>query len=186
MTDTPVTSPATTDTPALIAATVTEAAGLRYLDPAGVRLTRQGARRDFALDGMPPTANVSLYLAFPLSEPDRYVSVRNEKQEEIGLISDPGQLDPASREIVAAEMRRRYVTPVVRRVISIKERFEIVECQVETDRGVRQFSARNLRENVLHPQPHRYILTDVDGNRFDIPDLRALPAASQSQLLAHL
>jgi hypothetical protein len=92
----------------------------------------------------------------------------------------------ASRVIVEEELRRRYVLPVVRRVIQMRERFEILECRVETDRGSCQFSIRNLRENVLRPQPNRYILTDVDGNRFDIPDLLRLPLASQAQFLAHL
>ena len=30
------------------------------------------------------------------------------------------------------------------------------------------------------------ILIDVDGNRFDVSGLRALPAASQAQILIHL
>ena len=89
-------TPAAAPEPAPAAATVTEAAGLRYLAPDSVRLIREGARLDLALDGAPPTANVSLFLAFPLSDPDRYVSVRNEKQEEIGLIADPGRLDPSA------------------------------------------------------------------------------------------
>jgi hypothetical protein len=104
----------------------------------------------------------------------------------MGVIVEPAKLDPDSRKIVEEEMHRRYVVPVVRRLLWIRERFEIVECKVETDRGVCQFSARNLRESVLHPHPGRYILTDVDGNRYDIPDIKALPLASQVQLLAHL
>jgi hypothetical protein len=167
-------------------ATVTEAAALRYLDPARVRFSRTGARVDVVIDAAAPIENVALFRAFPLSGPERYVSVRNEKNEEMGVIVEPAKLDPDSRKIVEEEMHRRYVVPVVRRLLWIRERFEIVECKVETDRGVCQFSARNLRESVLHPHPGRYILTDVDGNRYDIPDIKALPLASQVQLLAHL
>jgi hypothetical protein len=168
------------------AATVTEASGLRYLDPAQVRFTREGARLDVSIAAGAPVTNVSVFRAFPLSAPDRFLSIRNEKNEELGLLADPAPLDPAGRTLVEEELRRRYVLPVVRRVIRLRERFEILECQVETDRGICQFSIRNLRENVLRPQPNRYILTDVDGNRFDIPDLRELPLASQTQLLAYL
>ena len=182
MSDTPATPAAA---PAA-AATVTEAAGLRYLEASSVRLTRAGARIDASLDGAPPIRQVTVLRAFPLSDPDRYLSLRNEKNEELGLIADPSGLDPDSRAIVAAELQRRYVTPVIRRILSLRERFEIIECRVETDRGICQFSARNLRESVLRPSPGRYILTDVDGNRFDLPNLHALPAASQALLLAHL
>ena len=184
MSDAPVTAAMPTD--GTHAPSVTETAGLRYLDPAQVRFTREGARVDVAIAGAEPTRNVSLFRAFPLSDPDRFLSIRNEKNEELGLLVDPAQLDSAGGAIVEEELRRRYVLPVVRRVLQVRERFEILECRVETDRGPCQFSIRNLRENLLRPQPHRYILTDVDGNRFDIPDLRALPAASQALLLAHL
>ncbi|MEI8242627.1 MAG: DUF1854 domain-containing protein [bacterium] len=168
------------------AATVTETSGLRYLDPAAVRFQREGARLDVAMAGAAPVTNVSVFRAFPLTAPDRFLSIRNEKNEELGLLAAPAQLDPASRALVEDEIRRRYVLPVVRRVIQIRERFEILECQVETDRGACRFSVRNLRESLLRPQPNRYILTDVDGNRFDIPDLRALPPASRAQLQEHL
>ncbi len=168
------------------APTVTETSGLRYLDPAKVRLTRAGARVDVCVDGAAPVPNVSVYRAFPLSDPERFFSIRTEKNEEVGLVTEPSQLDPASRVIAMDEIRRRYVLPVVQRVIWLRERFEILECQVETDRGLCHFSIRNLRESLLRPQPNRYILTDVDGNRFDIPDLRALPLASQALLLEHL
>ena len=168
------------------AATVTETSGLRYLDPAQLRFTRQGARIDLSIDGAAPIPDVSAYRAFPLSDPASHLSIRNAKNDEIGLLTRPALLDPASRTILEEELRRRYVLPVVQSVVQIRERFEILECQVITDRGARQFSIRNLRENVLRPQPNRYLLTDVDGNRFDIPDLRDLPAASQAQLLEHL
>jgi hypothetical protein len=180
---TPAVAPAAA---AAAAPTVTETSGLRYLDPAQVRLTREGARVDVSIDGAAAVPNVFLYRAFPLSDPTRFFSLRTEKNEEVGLVAEPSQLDPASRAIAEEEIRRRYVIPVVQRVLRVRERFEVLECEVETDRGPCHFSIRNLRESVLRPQPHRYLLTDVDGNRFDIPDIRELPLASQTLLLAHL
>lgn len=71
------------------AATVTEAAGLNYLDPQAVRLTRAGARIDAVVEGGAPVTNVQLYRAFPLTDPERYLSLRNEKNEELGLVVEP-------------------------------------------------------------------------------------------------
>lgn len=184
MTDTPAITAA--EAPVVHAATVQETTGLVYLDPARVRFTRAGARIDVSIDGAEPVTNVSVFRAFPLSAPYNFLSIRTEKNKELGLLADPTALESASRMIVEEEIRRRYMLPVVRRVIRLRERFEILECLVETDRGTCHFSIRNLRENLLRPQPNRYILTDVDGNRFDIPDLRELPLASQALLLAHL
>ena len=61
-----------------------------------------------------------------------------------------------------------------------------VDGNVETDRGACQFTTQNLRDNIVRPAPNRYLLTDVDGNRFDIPDFAALPLSSQNSLLAYL
>ena len=48
--------------------------------------------------------------------------------------------------------------------------------------GVRE----KLRENITKVTPDRYLLTDVDGNRFDVRDLRELDSTSKSFLLRYL
>ena len=167
------------------AAAVAKAAGLSYLDPATLRFTRAGATLRLTIENQVTHLSVSVLRAFPLSEPGRYLSVRGEK-DEIGLVVDPQALDPESRALVNEELHRRYVTPEIRRVTSVRERFETVEWTVDTDRGPCQFTTRNLRESMVHPSPNRYILTDVDANRYDIPDLTALPVASRLHLVKYL
>jgi hypothetical protein len=61
-----------------------------------------------------------------------------------------------------------------------------VEWEVETDRGTCTFTMRSPRENVWQPSPGRYLLSDVDGNRYDVRDLSALDPTSQALLLQHL
>jgi hypothetical protein len=68
----------------------------------------------------------------------------------------------------------------------VRERFGTVDWDVETHRGRRGFTTRDLRENVLRPGPRHYLITDVENNRFEIPDLDALDPASQGALLRHL
>jgi hypothetical protein len=43
-----------------------------------------------------------------------------------------------------------------------------------------------LRENVQRPAPSRIILSDVDGNRYDIRQVEELSLQSQELLFRHL
>ena len=54
-----------------------------------------------------------------------------------------------------------------------------------TNRGPRTFTTRDLRENVIHPMPGRTLLTDVDGNRYDVRDIYALDRTNQAWLLRY-
>lgn len=168
------------------APTAVETTDLRYLDPKALRFFRHGATLRLTVDNESSYLKVSVVRAFPLSEPDRYLSVRYGENKEVGLIVDPGELDSEGRRLVVEELERRYVVPVIRRVRSIKERFGTVDWEVETDRGLCRFTTRNVRENMAQPSPGRYLITDVEGNRYDVRDLSALDAASQSWLMRYL
>lgn len=101
---------------------------------------------------------------------------------EIGLISDLSELPPNSQKVVKEELERRYLVPVVRRIISIKERMGMLMWEVETERGYRRFLTRASQEGIEQPEPHRCVLVDLDGNRYYIPDITALDPISFSLL----
>ncbi len=173
--------PAPTETPLLATC------GLRRLDAAKLRFTRRGATLAFAVDGDTLTCDkVTVVRSFPLSHPDCFWSVRNEKNEELGVIADPLLLAPDQLALLQTEMQRRYMLPVIRLILAVRERFDTLDFFVETDRGTCRFTTRQLRDNLLRPTPGRYIVTDVEGNRFDIPDIAQLPLASQAMLLRHI
>ncbi|MBE3584378.1 MAG: DUF1854 domain-containing protein [Limnochordaceae bacterium] len=115
---------------------------------------------------------VSVYRCFPLSQADEFISVRDEKGTEIGMIRRLSQLSEFQRRLVEEELERRYFAPVVHRVVSAKEEFGYSYWEVETDRGRRRFTMRHSHENVLPVGEAEVILLDVDGNRFVIPDYR--------------
>lgn len=165
---------------------VTEASDLRYLEPSKLRFFRHGATLRLTVADEMSCLQVSIIRLFPLSEPDSYLSVRSGDNKEIGVLISAGELDAVSRRLVAEEQERRYLVPVVQRVLGVKERFGTVEWTVETDRGKRTFTTRSLRENIVQPSPNRYLLSDVDGNRYDVRDLYALDAASRRYLSQYL
>jgi hypothetical protein len=166
--------------------TLFEASRLVFLDSSTLRFLRHGAVLRLTVEGDRSHLRVSVLRAFPLSEPGRYLSVRDDEGKEIGLIADPSQLRDEDQAAVAEELERRYFVPVVRRIVSAKERFGTVDWVVQTDRGERRFTTQNLRENLTRPAPGRLILADTDGNRYDIRDVEALDAESQGLLLRHV
>ena len=160
-----------------------EAGHLNFLDPKKIRFEQHEAQLRLTVDGELCCTGVQLARAFPLSYPDQYISVRSGPKVEIGMLRTLKDIEPVQRKLLEAEIERRYVIPIITRVLIIKERFGTVEWTVETTRGKRQFTTRDMRENVTRPAPGRYVLTDVDGNRYDIPDMDEMDGRSREQLL---
>ncbi len=117
---------------------------------------------------------------FPISNRSHFVSLRDERGEEIGIIEQAHELDPESRRIVREELERSYFLPRITDVYGIDDHLNLYTFHVETDRGERTFQVRNPRQNVRSVGGGRYIIKDVDGNRYDIPSLRNLGPKSQN------
>jgi hypothetical protein len=158
---------------------------LRYLDPQALRFSRHGVHLRLTIEGECSFPRVSVVRAFPLSDPARWLSVRF-GSDEAGIILDATQLDADSRRWVDEELGGRYLVAHVSRIHAVEERFGTLEWDVDTDRGRWQFTTRSLRENATNPAPDRYVISDVDGNRYDVQALSALDAASRVLLLRHL
>ena len=164
--------------------TITE---LRFLDPARLEFTSDGAALRVTLTDEFTVLDARIVRIFPISDPDRQLSVRDAKGNEIGILSDPARLPAAARRLVEEEaVDRRYFLPVITRIVSARDRFGTTRWKIETDHGPKSFVTRNLREEVLAPVPGRYLLKDIDGNRYDVPDVGRLDAASQGLLLGRL
>lgn len=165
---------------------LTDATQLKFLEPRRLKFFKAGAALRLTMEGECSYLRVKVQRAFPLSLPQRYLSVRDDGNKEIGVLIDPEALDPESRRLVAAELERRYLVSTIRRICSVTERFGVVEWEVETDRGPREFTTRDLRDHVLQPAEGQFVFTDVDENRYTVACLGKLDANSQTWLLRHV
>lgn len=159
-----------------------QAAELVWLDPQKLRFFKHKGVLRLTIDEERSYWKVQVYRCFPLTDPNRYISVRDAMNREIGLISDLSELPPDSQKVVKEELERRYLVPVVKRIIGIKERMGMLMWEVETERGYRRFLTRASQEGIEQPEPHRCVLVDLDGNRYYIPDITALDPISFSLL----
>ncbi len=122
----------------------------------------------------------------PLSKPEQYISLAADEDTEIGILVNPSELAPESLKILNEELDKRYFTPTIQKIYRVKEQFGIHEWEVETERGRVTFLVRGLNQNIKQSPPARLFVTDVRGNRYDIPDYRELDAQSFHQIQRHL
>jgi hypothetical protein len=129
--------------------------------------------------------SVEIQRSFPIDEQNHYLSVRNtldEERPEIGIIADAGELGPESALVVERELYRRYFVPQIQGVSYLKEEFGVVNFTVDTDRGRREFSVRQPHENLRYIGDGRMLIVDIDGCRYEVPDLSRLDRKSVAAL----
>ena len=162
---------------------MTQPTDLQILDPAAVRLFRQAGMLRMTLGDDRSYSVVTLVRAFPLSDPDRYWGLLDGAGKDIGVIVDPSQLDSGSRDVALEELEKRYFIPVIERVARTKEDYGSIVWTVQTDKGERTFTVRNMKDSIVELGGSRILLVDVDGNRYEIPDIRRLDPKSYDLVL---
>ncbi|TJY42844.1 DUF1854 domain-containing protein [Cohnella pontilimi] len=123
-----------------------------------------------------------VFRTFPFLYPNRFISIRNPKNEEIGIIRDISQLDTESASEIERELQFRYFLPRVTRVDSVKQKNDLWLWELQTTLGPTRLAMRNLHEHMQFPGGGRIILTDMNGRRCEIPDWKALDNHSRMQL----
>jgi len=163
-----------------------EASQLNLLIPEDLHFEQKGIHLSLSIKGEEVSTNVQIYRAYPLSDPMHYLSICDDENKEIGVLVDPEELSMENRALVEHHLNRRYLVPIVNRILSTKERFGTLDWVMETDRGECRFSTRNLREYSFSPTPGRLLIQDIDGNRYDIRDVNALDKKSQDMLYRYM
>jgi hypothetical protein len=160
--------------------------GIRYLGPGDIRFSRNdlGQLRAVLRDGT-THEDVLVYCTRPISDPKRYISIRfgatQSEQREIGLIRNLDALAPDQRRLVSEELSKRYFIHIITRIHSMHEEFGYLYWDCETDKGRREFpTARWDQGKVIHVGDGCHIITDVDGNRYEVPDVESLDAEGRA------
>ncbi len=149
------------------------------VDARDIRLFREPAwTLRLTIEGDRSYIKIKVVRAAPLSQPDNYISFLDGKDEEICMVDDLGELGEETRAIIVEELDRRYLTSTIQEVRSVRNEFGTSYWDVLTDRGEREFVVQNVAENAQWLGDHRLLLVDVDGNRFEIPNLGALDKKS--------
>ena len=121
---------------------------------------------------------------FPFREKERYLSIRtpDEKSVEIGIIKDLADMDRETADMLREQLELRYFTPVIKKIVSIKDEFGYSYWDVVTDRGACRFTVRMGGNAIVHLSEVRVLIMDIDENRFEIPDLEKLSSSERKKL----
>lgn len=155
-----------------------------FLDPDDVRFERMVyGGLSLRLDGE-THEHLRVYRVFPLTQPDKYISIRvgdsELVQREIGQIRDVRELSPENRALLAEELQKRYFVHTIEKIVSIRDDMGFFYWDVETDKGHREFPVPIRARHVAAIGPRGRLVSDVDGNRYSIPDLEELDFRSRS------
>ncbi|MBD3176171.1 MAG: DUF1854 domain-containing protein [Armatimonadia bacterium] len=152
---------------------------VRYFEPGEIELIDTGKGVIHLVTEDRCWLDVRFRWCFPQSKPGRYLSISTARDDEIGVIREPAQLPKEARRICEFGIELRYFVPKITRIYKADSRAGLVYLITETDRGEKEFAVNDPRENILQPQPGRYLLQDVHGNRYEIEDVSQLDQKSQ-------
>ena len=130
--------------------------------------------------------------AFPVSEPDSFISIREPdtkdvgKGAEIGLIENLNDFDENSVSLIKKELDKRYFTPIIQKIYSIKEQFGFLYFEVLTSAGKSSFVMNNPSSNIRVLEDKRSLIYDIDGNCFEIPEISKMDKASFRKIEIYL
>lgn len=124
---------------------------------------------------------VNIVDSFPLSEPGKYLSLVNEKGEEVEYIEDMELLDIASKEVLQKALKNNNFFFEILDVLKVEEQQELRCYEVLTRQGLRKVFTP------LDEWPSRQIngsikLEDLFGDVYIISEFARLPEPSQKLL----
>lgn len=131
-----------------------------------------------SIEGEGVLVNVKPVRNFPIQARDNMISLLDENDNEIAILTTVNRLDHKSREALEAELAKRYFIPVIHAIHHVEGRFGITRWFVTTDKGERVFDVRE-RSDVRYYPGRRIVIRDADGNLYEIPDYAKLDMRSR-------
>lgn len=127
---------------------------------------------------------VGVYLTFPLTNPEEFISIReaDEKAKEIGLVEKLSDLAADQQEMLREQLKLRYFMPVITKVLDVKDEYGYAYWNVVTTFGACRFTTQMSGEAVINLSDARLMVTDIDGNRYEIADFYALSVMERKKL----
>lgn len=130
--------------------------------------------------------------SFPVTAPDEFLSVREPdtrkkgRGAEVGMIRYLSDFDDETKKLINAELDLRYFTPVIQRILSVKDKFGYSYWEAETTAGKVSFVLNNPFSQIRVLEDSRIYISDMDGNSFMIPDPAALDRASYRRIEVYI
>jgi len=120
----------------------------------------------------------------PYMMPDSYISVQN-KDGEIGIITELSELESGQAELLRAKLDRRYFTPSVIGIKNITEKMHFTFIEAKFSDAEKELCINEPTKNIFMVNDIVYIL-DVEGNRYKIDDIEILDKRNKSKIEGYI
>ena len=157
---------------------------MRFLTGENAEFTRTPGGFIALKTGDKEYARVGVYLTFPLTNPEEFISIRetDEKAKEIGLIESMNKFPKEQQEMLREQIKLRYFMPVITKILDVKDEYGYAYWNVVTSFGACRFTTQMSGDAVIHLSDSRLLVTDIDGNRYEIPDFYQLGVMERKKL----
>ena len=150
---------------------------MRFLEPGQLTIVRTaGGVLTLDVAGGEHYEHVDAYRVFPLSDGERWISLRVHGGAEIGILRRPEQLPEEPRRLLAEELERRYFAPRILEVESLVEKFGESHWSVVTSAGRCRFRVLSDHTRIREIAGGALLISDVEGNRYLLEHRERLPS----------
>ncbi len=162
-----------------------DAAGIVYLDPDNCSFSKNG---DFLSVKLTNIANagecpkVSLHRLFPYDKHEEYISVLNEDNVELGIITDLSVFPESTRELLRAELHRKYYICRLKSVTSVRDRFGFSYWKAVSSDGEITFTVRDAHNSIRTSSDGKITISDIDNNRYELEPLESLDKRTRRRI----
>jgi len=123
--------------------------------------------------------DVNVIPLFPVTLSKCWVSLVSSEGEEIVCLESLEGLSEGNLRLLNEELALREFVPIIERVVSVSGNQEPCEWIVETNHGLTRFVI-NAEEDVRRVSAKAVTITDANGIRFRVEDLKKLDSRSRA------
>ena len=131
---------------------------------------------------------IVIFRCFPITNPNEFLSVREAdskkmgRGKEIGMIRFMSDFPKEQQDLFTEELDRRYFSPEIIKIKSVKDKFGYMYWEAETDAGNMNFILTNPFSNIRSLEDGRVFIHDMDGNSFHVKDPQKLDSNSLKKI----
>jgi hypothetical protein len=126
---------------------------------------------------------VRVHRCFPWSEPGQFLSLRDEDDHEMAMVTTLDELEPASRRALEGALLEAGFVLRVTGIADVDEEVEIRTWKVETEQGPRSFQTR-LDDWPWQVPGGGIVIRDVAGDLYHVAEPGAMDEKSRRWLWA--
>jgi hypothetical protein len=125
---------------------------------------------------------VKLSRVLPFADPFKYIAVSDMSDKEIGIIRDLSDLPEEQQALIKKELESRYYCPVISEIVAIKEKMGYYYFDIKINDFKKVFAVKDVSRSIKQINDQCIIITDVDGNRYLIPDIWVIDVKSRRKI----